>query len=143
MPRARNARSRTIRVLLFLAAIQIMVAQPISKIAPEVRRLASSGAPVSVLIVLKEQPQAEIVQRIEAAARPRLQIAEEDYRRTAAQPGIAEADLSALQARLARVVVDTRREIVRELDGRVRPAQDALFSRLVQHGAFSIQRFSL
>jgi hypothetical protein len=54
--------------------------QAAGKIAPGLWKEAATASRLRVFVVLREQPQREIIQRIEAGSQLRMEKAEADYR---------------------------------------------------------------
>ena len=98
---------------------------------------ASAQQPLPVLVLLKDQPHREIVERLERAAALRYSIAEGEY-----LSAITPEGRLAARRRLDEVIAETRRLALREIETIIRASQDAVAARLAGLGAAAIQRYS-
>lgn len=57
--------------------------QAAGEIAPELLKRTADGSPLRVFVLLRDQPQREIMEQVEARSQFRLKAAETDYRRAA------------------------------------------------------------
>jgi len=102
---------------------------------------AQSQAPIAVFVVLTDQPQAGILQQVQAANALSRQIAESQYQRLAGQAFPNAAELSQAGAAVDAVILQTRRQAFQAIEQAIRPEQDALESRLASWGATRISRY--
>ena len=111
------------------------------RIDPRVTARAQSQAPIAVFVVLTDQPQAGILQQVQAANALSRQIAESQYQRLAGQAFPNAAELSQAGAAVDAVILQTRRQAFQAIEQAIRPEQDALESRLASWGATRISRY--
>jgi subtilisin family serine protease len=112
-----------------------------SKIGSALRTAAETGNLLSVVIVLADQPQAQIFKRIEGGNVFRMQMAENEFKNLAGQPFPSEEQLRQAQSRLEDLVLENRQSAAREIESAVRPRQDSLISRIEALGATNLQRY--
>ncbi len=129
---------RRILALLLLLTAALAAAD---KVAPEVRVRAGVAPRLEVFILLAEQPQREIVERVESGARLRLDVAEGNYRRAAGQLFAPESLLARYRDELDQAVVETRQAAFREIEARIGPAQESMERRLAALGAARLKRY--
>jgi subtilisin family serine protease len=108
------------------------------KIDPRVTARAQSEAVIPVFVVLKNQPQAGILQQVEAANALSRQIAESQVRRALSTT----SELDQAGAALEAVILQTRQQAFQAIEEAIRPDQDAMQSRLAGLGASRISRYS-
>lgn len=118
--------------------------QSLPLIDPRVREMVSRGAQgVPVIIVLRRQPQAAIVERHEQAARLRMQVLEGRYAELQERAtGAAEGDLSRVAAELETERLRVRREAFAEIEADLRAGQEDVEQAVRRHGATNVRRFT-
>ena len=100
------------------------------KIHPALQQIADPDARLRVLIMLRDQPQREVAARVSEAASAYIDSTDTEYRRLANEPFAFLPSLEAARTRRDLAVIETRREILRQIDSLIGPAQRNLMSRL-------------
>jgi subtilisin family serine protease len=130
-------------IRILTAAITVAMGVTAAEIAPELRRQAARGERLEVLVVLREQPQAGIVERVEGRSRLRLELAEENYRRAASLPLAGGSIAALLRKELDDLIVEVRQEAFREIEARLRPSQEAVARLIADAGGGPVRRYSI
>ena len=107
-------------------------------VSPALRAKAAAGEPLRVLLFLRTQPQRETLERLEAAADLRRQVAEGEYRRALA----GGEPLGQARAALDDVVLTVRQAAAAEIAQRIESEQTAVSRRLEGLGGQGIRRFT-
>ena len=126
--------------LLALLAASALFGQ---KTHPGVTALAEPGARLQVLVVLRHQPQPEIVQRVEGAAALRTGILEGDWLKLSGQRYASAEQLRETRGRLDAAVMETRQAALREIRDATVLEQQAVQSRLTGLGASSVHGYAV
>ena len=113
------------------------------KLHPRVKALAEPGARLQVLVVLRHQPQPEIVQRVEGAAALRTGILEGDWLKLSGQRYASAEQLRDARGRLDAAMVETRQAALREIRDATVLEQQAVQSRLAGLGASSVHGYAV
>jgi len=122
------------------AALEI---SPTPKISPKLRAaVADSGQPLPVFILLRHQPHAEVLQRVEGGANLEVRIAEDEYRRLAALSFPPRVELDKARETVEAALLDVRQRAFKEIAAEIGPEQDALEQLLLQLGAINIHRYA-
>ncbi len=106
--------------------------------SPALRTKAAAGEPLRVLLFLRTQPQRATLERLEAAAGLRRQVAEGEYRRALA----GGEPLGQARAALDDVVLTVRRAAAAEIAQRIGSEQTVVSQRLEALGGQGIRRFT-
>jgi hypothetical protein len=96
-----------------------------------------------VIIILRDQPHREIAERVIDSWSARILDAEEDYKRLAEQPFTMSPIVESARSRRDSAIVDARREIVRQAEMLVGPAQASLTDRLARMAARRVRRYQI
>jgi serine protease AprX len=128
---------------LFLLSLGSALLFGQQKIDPDLRLQAATSSPLHVIVVLREQPHREVAERVQAGAALRLADAEAEYQRIAAQPLAFEPVVNAARMRRDAVIIETRQEILRQIDSLAGPAQRSLAGRLAKLGATAIRAYQV
>jgi uncharacterized protein (TIGR03437 family) len=116
---------------------------PTPKISPQLRAAIADGAQVlPVFILLRHQPHAEVLERVEGAGNLELRIAEDEYRRLAGLSFPPRVELDKARERVEAALLDVRQRAFKEIAAEIGPEQDALEQLLLQLGAINIHRYS-
>ena len=122
------------------AALQI---SSTPKISPKLRAAIADGAQLlPVFILLRHQPHAEVLERVEGAGNLELRIAEDEYRRLAGLSFLPRVELDKARERVEAALLDVRQRAFKEIAAEIGPEQDALEQLLLQLGAINIHRYS-
>jgi serine protease AprX len=113
------------------------------KIHPDLAAQAATGARLRVIVVLRDQPHREVAERVGAAAAARVEGAESEYRRLLNQPLALDPIVEAARTRRDEAVIETRREILRQVDAMVGPVQRGLMDRLARLGAQQVRGYQV
>ncbi len=124
-----------------LAPSQTQPAVAAGKVAPELLRRATTAARLRVFVVLGEQPQSEILRRIEAASQRRMDLAEANYLEAAHQLLVSEETLARRRDRVEALILENRQAAAREIELRIRPAQELAMRRRAGLGAARLRRY--
>ena len=128
--------------IVLLISVCMGAGSPAQKIDPKVRGKAQAGELVPVHILLTQQPQAEIYNRVTARHAVRLAMSQERVKRVAETASSTETDFKDAGAERDAVLLDIRREALAEIDQAIGPSQDAMQARLLGMGAKNIQRLN-
>ena len=111
------------------------------KVRPRVAEQVQSEPVIPVFIVLKHQPQREIVQQAEGTNALYRQAAEARYRQAAWETFPAADELRQAREAVDAAVLRTRQQAFRAIEQAIKPEQDVLESRLKGLGATRIFRY--
>jgi len=103
------------------------------KIHPDLEQIADPDSRLRVLIMLRDQPQREVAARVSEAASAYIDSTDTEYRRLTNEPFAFLPSLEAARTRRDLAVIETRREILRQIDSLIGPAQRNLIARLIFH----------
>jgi len=122
------------------AALQI---SSTPKISPKLRAAIADGAQLlPVFILLRHQPHAEVLQRVEGDGNLEVRIAEDEYQLLAALPFPPRVELDKARERVEAALLDVRQRAFKEIAAEIGPEQDALEHFLLQLGAINIHRYA-
>lgn len=113
------------------------------KVDPRVRDMASKQAFIPLFIILRNQPQREIVARFESATKLHREVAEARYQRIASQILPREPELRAAHEEIDKVIVQARRESDREIRALISSDLDVMEKKLLRLGARAVRRYTI
>jgi subtilisin family serine protease len=134
--------SRHGRLMLLLVAATAAAQDSSDKITAEVRQALSRGAATLPLFLeLSDQPQAEVLQRMERES-ARLTLAKDNFERLASYGSAAPAkDLDDAREELDSAIGSVRQAAARAIQDRIRPGQDNVTAALAGVGATDIRPY--
>ncbi len=97
---------------------------------------------VAAVLLLREQPQREIMEKTEAAARLHLELAEGKWREASQWAVAPPAEVEKARALLDETIVKTRRSAFSEIRARIRASQESVRARLETLGATEIREYT-
>lgn len=113
----------------------------VPRISPRLASKLASSDTVSVMIVLRNQPQREIVERVEGALALYRGLAEEEYARLLKQPATASLQLRQARQRVDEIVLEGRRRAMDEIEQEIGLEQKLKMTQLEAAGASRLTRF--
>ena len=111
-----------------------------AKISPKLSRLGSSQR-AQVMIVFRQRPQKDIVERIEAAAGLYREPAEAEFVRLVKQPWAVAPQIRQARERLDQITLQTRNAARQEIEREIGSFQQYKMARLEGAGATRLERF--
>jgi subtilisin family serine protease len=113
------------------------------KINPQLRRRAQAESRLGVFVVLRDQPQQQILERVNGSAALRIGIAEGEYHRLSSLRTVTEDSVQAARDRLDQLMVEARQTAARDIETVIRPQREAAAARLAGMGATVVQRYTM
>jgi subtilisin family serine protease len=123
--------------------ISMAVCSAADRIDPKLRALAATRDRLPVLIVLSEQPQRDIVSRMEEDARIAKNAARMRFEEAVSAPFSLPQDVSDAQAELDRITLEIRHGAIEEIQRTIQPQQDSLVLLLRSYGATNIRTYTV
>ncbi|MGA2186105.1 MAG: S8 family serine peptidase, partial [Bryobacteraceae bacterium] len=121
----------------------MMVCTAAERIDPNLRTLAASGDRLHVLIVLSQQPQRDIVRRVEEGARTQQSAARLRFQEAVSAPFSLAQEVNDARAELDRINLEIRRGAIEEIQRTIQPQQDSVVLLLRSYGAANIHPFTV
>ena len=115
----------------------------VEKIPPQLRQRAQSEPRLGVLIVLRDQPQPRILERVHGAASLRIGIAEGEYNRLASLATVSPDLVQSARDQLDQLIVEARQTAAREIEAAIRPQRESVAARLSGWGARVLQQYTM
>jgi hypothetical protein len=119
----------------------MMVCSAADRIDPNLRTLAATKDRLQVLIVLSQQPQRDVVLRVEEGARMERSAARMRLEEAIGAPFSFDQDVNAARAELNRIDLEIRHEAMEEIRRIIQPQQDSVILLLRSYGATNIRPY--